>query len=397
MLFLVKMPNGVVVEERYAGSLIRVQGLLSRAISTSPPSVEALTALTSNELVKFPHQINLKVINATRGGKTSLAQFIHNHWDTYISRLFEIDRSITLTLKGMPVSAFLWRMAFGTFPIIIRGGQVFHISVLNDYRKELDEAMLKTLTIEQLQSCLRRVFNNYTLVKKKDILMEKIVECYGLMTEVNSRQLHHEEADENPEVVEESESESNEETESESEGGTSTQEAFTVKTQKVYVNVIGFTDRFEFDINPKMMPVADFKELIVEKNSRDFDEPITVTDFYLCIDGKIADDYPRVQEYVEGGKTTFDLLLRVRGGGFGKKRRVVVSELQAKDEDNHHIKSLFEMKTFNERDFIDKMGSEELQDYLKCLESVQSKPNQIKAAMDKIANYATVKAELLKS
>lgn len=385
------------MEERYAGSLIRVQGLLSRAISTSPPSVEALTNLTSNELVKFPHQMNLKIANATRGGKTSLAQFIHDHWNTYISKLFEIDCIKNPYTERDAGKCFFVENGFGTFPIIVRGGQVFHISFLNDYRKELDEAMLNTLTVAQLQSCLRGVFNNYTLVKKKDILMEKIVECYGLITEAHSRQLHHEDADENPDVVEESESESNEETESESDGGTSAQEAFTVETQKVYVNVIGFTDRFEFDINPKMMTIADFKELIVEKNGRDFDEPIIVKDFYLRIDGKIADDYRRVQEYVEGGRTTFDLLPRVRGGGLGKKRRVVVSELQVKDEDNHHIKSLFEMKTFNERDFINKMSGEELQDYLKCLESVQSKPNQIKATMDKIANYATVKAGQLKS
>ena len=78
-------------------------------------------------------------------GPRSLAQFIHKHWDTYINRLFEIDCIKNPYNERDAGKCLFVETGFGTFPIIIRGGQIFHISFLNDYRKGLDEAMLKTV------------------------------------------------------------------------------------------------------------------------------------------------------------------------------------------------------------------------------------------------------------
>lgn len=80
-------------------------------------------------------------------GPGSLAQFIHKHWDTYINRLFEIDCIKNPYNERDAGKCFFVETGFGTFPIIIRGGQIFHISFLNDYRKGLDEAMLNICSL----------------------------------------------------------------------------------------------------------------------------------------------------------------------------------------------------------------------------------------------------------
>lgn len=160
MMFLIRKDDGLLVVDKPAGSSIDISLLWE--LDITPPTISQLESMTAKSLESFPRQMGWKIVNATSGGKKSLASHVLKSWDVYKDRAMSASSFVMpLNMRREKGKLYFFENSMGMFPMVVKSGQILTHTYLANYSAGLDMEMINTLTVSELKWCLSQTFGMY--------------------------------------------------------------------------------------------------------------------------------------------------------------------------------------------------------------------------------------------
>ena len=160
MIFLIKKEDGLLIMDKPAG--ISIDTSLLWELDITPPTISQLESMTAKSLESFPRQMGWKIVNATQGGKKSLASHVLKSWDVYKDRAMSASSFVMpLNMRREKGKLYFFENSMGKFPMVVKSGQILTHTYLANYSASLDMEMINTSTASELKWCLSQTFGMY--------------------------------------------------------------------------------------------------------------------------------------------------------------------------------------------------------------------------------------------